>query len=68
MSGVFQNIEPPPPPLSPPGKCVPPTFGAGGGHTRWVERGVGGILEDADTALYSIYVSILWVGPGNRNK
>ncbi len=29
---------------SPPGKCV----GAGGGHTRWVERGVGvNILEDA---------------------
>ncbi len=26
----------------PPGECVPPAFGAGGGHTRWVERGVGG--------------------------
>ncbi len=26
---------------SPPGECVPPppAFGAGGGHTRWVERG-----------------------------
>jgi hypothetical protein len=33
MSGVFQN--------------VPPAFGAGGGHTRWVERGWGvNILED----------------------
>ncbi len=31
MSGVFRNIEPPNP--SPPGEC-----GAGGGHTRWVER------------------------------
>jgi hypothetical protein len=33
---------------SPPGECVPPAFGAGGGHTRWVERGWGvNILEDA---------------------
>jgi hypothetical protein len=49
MSGVFQNIDPPPPP--PPGECVPPpppAFGAGGRHTRWVERGWGvNILEDA---------------------
>ncbi len=37
MSGVFQNIDP-----SPPGECVPSAFGAGGGHTRWVERGWGG--------------------------
>jgi hypothetical protein len=41
MAGVFQNIDPPPPP-SPPGECVPPVFGAGGGHNRRVERGVGG--------------------------
>jgi hypothetical protein len=42
MSGVFQNIDP-----SHPGKCVPPAFDAGGGHTRWLERGVGGqYLED----------------------
>jgi hypothetical protein len=39
MSCVFQNIDPSPP--SPPGQCVPPAFGAGGGHTRRVERGVG---------------------------
>ncbi len=46
MSGVFQNIDPPTP--SPPGECAPPAFGAGGGHTRWVERGVGvNVLEDA---------------------
>jgi hypothetical protein len=48
MSGVFQNIDLPPP--SPPGQCVSPAFRAGGGHTRWVERGWGGgvnILEDA---------------------
>jgi hypothetical protein len=32
---------------SPPGECVPPAFGAGGGQTRWVERGWGvNILED----------------------
>ncbi len=35
MSLVFQNSDPLPP--SPPGECV-----AGGGHTRRVERGVGG--------------------------
>jgi hypothetical protein len=40
MSGVFQNIDPPTPSL--PGECVRPAFGAGGGHTRWVERGEGG--------------------------
>ncbi len=37
-----------PPPPSPPGECETPAFGAGGGHTRWVERGWGvNILEDA---------------------
>jgi hypothetical protein len=40
MAGVFQNIDPPPP--SPPGDCIPPAFDAGGGHTGWVARGVGG--------------------------
>jgi hypothetical protein len=40
MSGVFQDIDPPP--TSPPGECVPPAFGAGGGHTSWVERGLAG--------------------------
>jgi hypothetical protein len=34
MAGVFQNIDPPLP--------SPPAFGVGGGHTRWVERGVWG--------------------------
>ncbi len=34
---------------------------AGGGHTRWVERGLGSIdRKMPDTALYSIYVSTLW--------
>ncbi len=30
-----------PPTPSPPGECVPPAFSAGGGHSRWVERGWG---------------------------
>jgi hypothetical protein len=45
MSGVFRNIDP------------PPAFGAGGGHTRWVERGWGSIVRKTpDTALYSTYI------------
>jgi hypothetical protein len=49
MSGVFQNIDPPP---SPPGECVPPAFGAGEDALagwRGVEGQGGGvnILEDA---------------------
>ncbi len=43
MSGVFQNIDPPPP--HPRASVYPPAFGAGGGHT----------------ALYSTYVSTLWL-------
>jgi hypothetical protein len=61
MCGVFQNIDPPP--LSPPGECIPPAFGAGEGHTRWVERGVAGSLffKTPDTALYFTYVSTLCI-------
>jgi hypothetical protein len=58
-------LTPPPPTPSPPGECVPPAFGAGGGHTRWVERGWGvNILEDARhcSVLYT-YVSTLWPRP-----
>jgi hypothetical protein len=41
MSLVFQNIDPPTP-LSARRVCsVPPAF-VGGGHTRQVERGMGG--------------------------
>ncbi len=44
---------------SPPGEFVPPAFGAGGGHTRWVERGWGVnssvVRKTPDTALYSVY-------------
>ncbi len=51
-----------PPPPHRPASVYPPTFGAGGGHTRWMERGWG------VTALYSIYVSTLWVGPWKQNQ
>jgi hypothetical protein len=31
-----------------PGECVPTAFVAGGGHSRWMEKGVGvNIFEDA---------------------
>ncbi len=44
-SGVFRNIDPHP--LTARRVCTvyPPAFGAGEGHTRWVERRWG--LEDA---------------------
>ncbi len=48
MSGVFQNIDPHP--LTARQVCTPPPLVRGGGHTRWVERGVGdgfNYLEDA---------------------
>jgi hypothetical protein len=42
MSGIFRNID------RPASVSSPPAFGAGGGHTRWVERGWGGnSSEDA---------------------
>jgi len=55
MSGVFRNIDPPP--LTARRVCTPPPFGAGGGHTRLVERGWGSIVRKTpDTALYSLCV------------
>jgi hypothetical protein len=53
MSGVFQNIDPPPPSL--PGECVPRAFGGGGEDTFAGRRGGGGSIfwKTPDTALYS---------------
>jgi hypothetical protein len=52
MSGVYQNIDPQPPPR--PASVYPPPpprlcrLWCGGGHTHWVERGWGVyIMEDA---------------------
>jgi hypothetical protein len=46
MSGVFQKLTPHPPHRL--ASVYPPPFGAGGGHTRWMDRGWGvNILEDA---------------------
>jgi hypothetical protein len=46
MAGVLENIDPHPPHR--PASVYPSAFGAGGGHTRSVERGWGVyILEDA---------------------
>ncbi len=62
MSGVFQNIDPPPPHC--PASVYGGTSGVVGGHTRWVEREVGGgsiFWKTPDTALYSTYVSTLWL-------
>jgi hypothetical protein len=61
MSGVFQNIDPSTP--SPPGECVvPPAFGAGGGHTRWEEKGWGvNILVDARHSSV-LYICKYFVG------
>jgi hypothetical protein len=62
MSGVFRNIDPSTP--SPPGECVPPPpFGAGRGHTRWVERGWG-VREDARhcSVLYICKYFVVGVG------
>ncbi len=49
-----QNIDPPPPHR--PASVYPPAFGAGGGQTLWVERGVGVSIfwKTPDTALYYI--------------
>jgi hypothetical protein len=61
MSGVFQNIDPPP--QHRPASVYPPAFGSGGGHTRWVERGWGvNILEDA--RRYVLYICKYFVVGG----
>ncbi len=67
MSGVFRNIDPPPPhrPASVRGRTL--AFGAGGGHTFAEWRGGWGskVRKTPDTALYSIYVSTLCMATVN---
>ncbi len=60
MSCVFQNIDPPP--TSPPGECVP-RLRCGGEDTLAGWKGGGGSIfwKTPDTALYSTYVSTLWL-------
>jgi hypothetical protein len=63
MSGVFQNIDPPT--LSPPGECVPPRLWCGGKTHSLGGEGMGRgsiVWKTPDTALYSVYVSTLWLG------
>jgi hypothetical protein len=56
MSGVFRNIDPPPP-HRPASVYVPPAFGAGGGHTRWMERGWGGqLFGRRQTLHFTLYM------------
>jgi hypothetical protein len=66
MSGVYRNIEILTPTPSPPGECVHPAFGAGGGGREdtlagWKGGGGSIVRKTPDTALYSIYVSTLWI-------
>jgi hypothetical protein len=73
MPGVFRNIDPPPPHRT--ASVYPPAFGAGGGHTRWVEGG-GGVnsLEDARhcsvlyICKYFVLYSILVHEPGELKR
>jgi hypothetical protein len=63
MAGIFQNVDQPRP--SPPGECVPPAFGVGGGHTRWGERGVGGqYFRRRKTQLCTLHTQVLWARTG----
>jgi hypothetical protein len=56
MSGVFRNIDPPTPP--PPGECVPPAFGEGGGHTRHSLGGEGVGVKSSEDARHC---SVLYI-------
>jgi hypothetical protein len=62
MSGVFRNIDPPPPhrPVSvyPP----PPLVRGEDTLAGWREGGGSTVRKIPDTALYSIYTSTLWSG------
>jgi hypothetical protein len=58
MSGVFQNIDPPPP--SPPGECGGPLVRGEDTLAGWREGGGSIFCKPPDTALYSTYLSTLW--------
>ncbi len=60
MSGVFRNIDPPPPPHRP-ASVYPPH---GRTHSLGGEVGGGSIVRKTpDTALHYIYVSTFWLNP-----
>ncbi len=58
MSGVFRNIDPPPPHR--PARVYPPPRLLCGGRAlaRWRGGGVEIVRKTPDTALYSIFVSL----------
>jgi hypothetical protein len=63
MSGVFRNVDPPPPL---PASVYPPPLVRGEGTLAGWRGGGGSIVRKTpDIALYSIYVStlVLWLGP-----
>jgi hypothetical protein len=60
MSGVFQNIDPPPPHR--PASVYPPPLVWGGGHTRWVERGWGGQYFGTPRHCSALYIRKYFVG------
>jgi hypothetical protein len=60
MSGVFQNIHAPTPRR--PASVSSPVFGAGAGHTRWVERGWGVISSEDARHCSVLYICKYFVG------
>jgi hypothetical protein len=60
MSGVFRNIDPPP--SHRPANVYPSAFGAGGGQTRWVERGWGVNSSEDARHCSVLYVCMYFVG------
>ncbi len=58
MSGVFRNIDPPPPHR--PASVYPPPLVRGEYTLAWWRGGGGYSSKDDRHALYSIYVSTLW--------
>jgi hypothetical protein len=64
MSGVFRNIDHPPPhPLTAQRVCTPfpPPLVRGGGHTRWVEGGPGVNSSEDARHCSVLYISKYFV-------